>query len=90
MGVFTQSFLQNNQDIQSLVDIILLGRYLSIVRHHADRKTPLDISEINNAVAFDFVTSYIYGVSSGTNLLENASFRRTFLGHHYRERSQGF
>ena len=90
VGVFTQSFLQNNQDIQSLVDIILLGRYMSIVRDHADRKTPLDISEINNAVAFDFVTSYIYGVSSGTNLLENASFRQTFLGHHYKERSQGF
>lgn len=90
MGVFTQSFLQNNQDIQSLVGTILLRRYLPIIRDHADRKTPLDISEINDASAFDFVTSYIYGISFGTNLLENASFRQTFLGHHYKERSQGF
>lgn len=53
-------------------------------------KTPLNIREINDAAAFDFVTSYIFGSLAGTNLLEDGPLRQVFLGQHYKERSQGF
>ena len=87
--ILSQSFLNQSLDVQSLVDIVIFERYIQIIGAHADRKTPLDMRELNDAAAFDFVTSFIFGTSFGTNLLEDALFRQEFLGHHYNERSQG-
>ena len=62
---------------------------MPIIQEFADRGLPLEIGEINDAVAFDFITGFIFGASNSTNLLEDAHFRKTFLTHHYTERSQG-
>ena len=89
-GILSQSFLQCSPDLMALTKMILFSRLLPIIEHCRQTCTPINMAEINDAIAVDLITGFVFGSSVGTNLLQNSQLREDFLTYHRQERSYGF
>ena len=86
----SHSFLQRNSDLIELAKSVTFTRFLPIIDKSAATQDPLNITEINDAVAVDCSPGFVLGSRIGTNLLRNPGFRKDFLTYHHQERSYGF
>ena len=77
--MYSKSFLQNSPDLQRLSEILTLGRFLPIIGSNADQGLELDVFNFNQAVAMDFTTAYLFGVSNSTNFMKNVEYRNHWL-----------
>ena len=85
--IFRRSHLQHSSSVQGATQKILQERLSPLLDKL--QGFPMDMREINDAVAADFVTTFAFG-NRGTNLLQNESTRRLFLLMYYQERSSRF
>ena len=74
----------------ALTRMILSSRLLPIIEHCRQTCTPVNMTEINDAIAVDLITGFVFGSAVGTNLLQNSQLREVFLKYHRQERSYGF
>ena len=88
--ILSQSFLQCNPDLMALTKWILFSRLLPIIEQYRQTRTPVNMTEINDATAVDLITGFVFGSAVGTNLLQNSQLREDFLTYHRQERSYGF
>lgn len=77
--VYSKSYLHSSADFQAISSEILYGRFLPILQRHARTSQPLEILEIFNSTAMDFITAYIFGLHNSTNFLDDEDTRKNWL-----------
>jgi cytochrome P450 len=89
-NVYSKSYLQSSPDYQKLSHTIVVDRLFPLLEDHAVRKEPLNVLELNYTTAMDFITSYQFGISGGSNFLQDIKFRKYFLDLYYSRKSFTF
>ena len=78
-GVYSKSHLQNSKDMHEISKVLVLERFLPILHSSAENETPLDVLELTYALAMDFITAYLFGLSSASDFLRNIDYRKHWL-----------
>ncbi|MCJ1255979.1 hypothetical protein MMC24_003798 [Lignoscripta atroalba] len=78
-NVYSKSYLQSSPDMHSISQMLLFGRLLPLVEDLVLTDTPVDVHELNFAVTMDFINAYIFGLSNGSNFLQDVKIREHWL-----------
>lgn len=78
-NVYSKSFLQSSPHMRVVSDNIIYDRLLPILDRAASSNTPIDIHDVNQALTMDFVSSYLFGLANGSNLLQDEPLRRSMI-----------
>ena len=65
--------------MHTLSRVIVSERFLPILQHSATKCCPIEVHEMNSALAMDFTTAFLFGLSAGTDFLGNVSYRKHWL-----------
>ncbi|CAD6503788.1 BgTH12-05533 [Blumeria graminis f. sp. triticale] len=88
--VYSKSFIQSSSITAKQSQIILFERLLPLLKNAALPEcfpNGIDIHEIWNATAMDFITAYIFGLRNSSNFLENEAVRKRWF-HLYNSRKK--
>ena len=78
-NVYSKSYLQSSKDMQKISQVLVYTRLLPILDDLATRGESTDVYGLNFAMAMDFITAYIFGVSNGSNFLWEMEIREHWL-----------
>ena len=83
--VYSKSVLQSSPPLERQAEIILYDRLLPFLSSPAaaDKKSGIDVLEIWNSTALDFITAYQFGLKNGSNFLRDVEYRRHWLHLYY-------
>ena len=74
-NVYSKSLLQTSPDMGKLSHSIIHDRLLPVVRSVAAKRSPLDVFDFSQAIAMDFISAYLFGLSNGTDFMTNIDYR---------------
>jgi hypothetical protein len=77
--IYSKSYLQSSEDMQALSTEIIHDRLLPIFQSKGASGKPVEIFDLWNGTAMDFITAYIFGLRSSTNFLEETSKRQHWM-----------
>lgn len=78
-NIYSKSFLQTSPHLALISRAVMFQRLLPILFQSSQEASEVEIHDLNNAVTMDFVTAYIFGLSSATNFLQDIPTRRKWL-----------
>ncbi|CAG7923832.1 unnamed protein product [Penicillium olsonii] len=78
-NIYSKSTLQTSPHLGIVSNAVIFDRLLPILDKAASTAAPLDVHDLNQGLTMDFVSSYLFGLQNGTNLLQNDSFRKHWL-----------
>lgn len=78
-NIYSKSFLQSSSQLAAASRKILLCRFFPILERHIERNEATEVHELNNALTMDLVTAYVFGLSAGTNFLEDMATRNRWF-----------
>lgn len=78
-NLYSKSFLQNNQDLLRISHHLIFDRFLPIVDSVAKNDAETNIFDFTQAVGMDFTSSYLFGLSNGTNFMHDIEYRHYWL-----------
>ena len=78
-NIYSKSYLQTSEDMQSISQAILSRRLLPSLDSFAQSQVSIDVLEWNLAIFMDFVTAYLFGLGNGSNFLKDIKYRRHWL-----------
>ena len=79
-NVYSKSYLQSSQDLQTLSDRLIFEHFLPMmqqVEEHAGGE--LDVLDFMQGVGMDLTSAYLFGSSNGTNFMHDADYRRHWI-----------
>ena len=74
-SLYSKSFLQTSPDMEKLSRSIIYDKLLPTVRSVAGKGSHLDVFDFSQAIAMDFISAYLFGLSNGTDFMNNADYR---------------
>ncbi|OJJ48141.1 hypothetical protein ASPZODRAFT_157934 [Penicilliopsis zonata CBS 506.65] len=77
--VYSKSFIQGSPALKQQSTQILHDRLLPILQQAAGTGEALDVHDLLLASAMDFVTAFLFGLSSSSNLVEDRTRRQAIL-----------
>ena len=78
--VYSKSYLQSSQDLQTLSDRLIFDRFLPIMQRVAEHgRGELDVLSFFQAVGMDLTSAYLFGLSNGTDFMHDADYRHHWL-----------
>ena len=89
-NVYSKSYLQSSHELHSISDNIIYKRYLPTLDALVKEKTAVDVHELNFAVTMDSINAYIFGLSNGSNFIQDVKTRRYVLHEYMCRRPYGF
>lgn len=89
-NVYSKSYLQSSKDAHAITRAILFDRLLPVLEINAAEGAAFDVHELNYATTMDFVSSYVFGLDSGSNFIQDIEMRRKYLGWHFKRSEHGF
>lgn len=78
-NIYSKSTLQTSPHLRIVSNAVIFDRLLPILAEAASSGTPLEVHDLNQGLTMDFVSSYLFGLQNGTNMLQNESFRKDWL-----------
>ncbi|TKA34146.1 hypothetical protein B0A50_00126 [Salinomyces thailandicus] len=78
-NVYAKSTLQNSQTLKAISHALLDERVLPRLRHSSERGEPVDFYYIFAALTHDFVSSYVFGLSNGSDFLRQPEQSKKFF-----------
>lgn len=78
-NIYSKSFLQSSPHLKLISKTIIFERLLPILLGAATSKTDIDVHDLNQGLTMDFVSAYLFGLTNGTNFLQDQEFRRKML-----------
>ncbi|KAI9856063.1 MAG: hypothetical protein M1813_009283 [Trichoglossum hirsutum] len=81
-NVYAKSSLFNSQELESMTRRILLGRLLPVLQANASARQPTEMLELSYCLCLDLISCFLFGLSSGSNFLENGHSLRPWLEHY--------
>ena len=89
-NVYSKSYLQSSHELHSISDHIIYKRYLPALDTLAKDRTAVNVHELNFAVTMDAINAYIFGLSNGSNFIQDVKTRRYILHEYMCRRPYGF
>lgn len=81
-NIYSKSFLQSSVNMKVISRTILYDRLFPIVEDAAQAGKAVNIHELNQAAAMDFMSAYLFGLQNATNFLQDEPTRK-YLLHNY-------
>lgn len=78
-NVYSKTYIQSSPDVRRISQTIILDRLLPLLDDAASHDKPVEILELNSSLAMDFIMSFIFGLSNGTNFVQDVEFRQYWL-----------
>ena len=78
-NVYSKSYLQNSMDLQKVSDRLMFDRFLPIIHRIHEHGGDLDVLDFMQGVGMDFTSAYLFGLSNGTDFINNSVYRRHWL-----------
>ena len=78
-SIYTKSYLQKSEDMQTLSKVIVSDRFLPILEDSAIKGSSIEVHEMNTALAMDLTAAYLFSLRAGTDFLRNVSYRKHWL-----------
>ena len=79
-NVYSKSYLQSSQDLQILSDRLIFNRFLPIMQQVEERAGgKLDVLDFMQGVGMDLTSAYLFGLSNGTDFINDADYRHHWL-----------
>lgn len=78
-NIYSKSYLQTSPHLGKVSQVMIGERLLPLLQKAAESNSPLDVYDLNNAFTMDFVSGYIFGLRTGSNLTQDLPRRRHFL-----------
>jgi hypothetical protein len=79
-GVYTKTFIQNSPHLAAVTRTIIDGRLLPLMTEMARKGETFCMLRLSWAASFDLITSFIFGLEAGTNLLADLAEVETIAG----------
>ncbi|KAL8791110.1 MAG: hypothetical protein Q9195_006054 [Heterodermia aff. obscurata] len=74
-NLYSKSLLQTSPDMDKLSHCIIYDKLLPILRSRAGPGSQLDVFDFNQAIGMDFISAYLFGLSHGTDFMNNVDYR---------------
>ena len=78
-NIYSKSFIQRSPHVSTVMSILLFQRYMPIVSDSACQGTTFNLLNLNFAYGQDFINAFFFGISRGTNLIQNIDARNRWL-----------
>ena len=88
-SVYAKSSVQENLPLLQIVHA-LYTRLIPQISESANTGTPIDVFGLNVAYGVDFVNAFTFGLSSGTNFLQDSKARNHWLRHYVKSRPSNY
>lgn len=76
-AVYARSFVQSSPHVHAILDAVVLQRLLPLLfQAAATEQGSVDILPVLQSYALDFMSSFMFGLSGGTNFLQDKCARR--------------
>ena len=89
-NVYSKSFMQSSEEAREMTRLILFDRMLPAINVHAASGSSLEVFEFNYAVTMEFINSYLFGVSSEIDFIQDVEMRKRFLDWYYKRSEHEF
>ena len=84
-NVYSKSYLQSSKALQTISDVLMYDRFLPIMNRVDEDGGELDVLDFMQAVGMDFTSAYLFGLSQGTDFMNDVGYR-----HHWLEEYKNF
>ncbi|KAL4941523.1 hypothetical protein BDV06DRAFT_179623 [Aspergillus oleicola] len=78
-NIYSKSYLQSSPHLKLISETVVLGRLLPILEKAATSGSNIDAHDLNQGLTMDFVSAYLFGLTNGTNFLQNDEYRCEML-----------
>lgn len=78
-NVYSKSYLQSSKDLQTVSDILMYDRFFPILNRVDEHGGELDVLDFMQAVGMDFTSAYLFGLSNGTDFMNDVHYRHRWL-----------
>ncbi|KAL8937316.1 MAG: hypothetical protein Q9216_004488 [Gyalolechia sp. 2 TL-2023] len=89
-NIYSKTYLQSSEDVRNITRTILFDRLLPVLDNSAAEGSTLEVLELNYATTMDFVSSYVFGLASGSNFIQDVEMRRKYLSWHFKRSEHSF
>lgn len=79
-NIYSKSYLQKSATLAEVTRTILFDRFLPRLDTYAKEGRDVEIYSDLYAITMDMVTNYQFGLASGSNFIQDVSFREKYLG----------
>ena len=86
-NVYSKSYLQSSPEVHGISHSLIRKRLLPQLNTFAEIERSVDVLELNHAIAMDFICAYLFGLSNGTNFIQDAKYRKHWLDQYQRRKS---
>lgn len=78
-NIYSKSFLQTSPGLKAISKDMVFKRFLPLMYDAAKTDSPVDVNSMSNAFTMDFITAYLYGLPSATNLTQDIQAREWWM-----------
>ena len=79
-NVYSKSYLQSSQDLQTLSERLIFDGFLPIMKRVEEQSGgELDVLDFMQGVGMDLTSAYLFGSANGTDFMNDADYRRHWL-----------
>ena len=78
-SIYAKSFIQESRHVKAIISNIVQMRLLPLIWTAAEGHTPIDILSVNFAYGLDVVSAFVFGLSRGTNFVQDLERRQKWL-----------
>ncbi|PTU23270.1 hypothetical protein P175DRAFT_0475367 [Aspergillus ochraceoroseus IBT 24754] len=78
-NIYSKSFLQSSPHMRLISETVIFDRFLPILEEASSSHKELDVHDLNQGLTMDFVSGYLFGLTNGTNFLQDEEYRRKML-----------
>jgi hypothetical protein len=81
-NVYSKSYIASSPQVATNSLTLFSKRFLPLLDNYSKTSEPVDVVDLNNAMAMDFMTAFQFGLCSSTNFTQDLAARREIM-HHY-------
>jgi hypothetical protein len=89
-NAYSKSYVLSSPTVREATKVLLYERLLPIYQKHALTDTPLEVLDLNYGYAMDGFVTYQFGLTLGTNFIQDAEKRRWYLHRFFDRRPKQF
>ncbi|EGE06277.1 cytochrome P450 monooxygenase [Trichophyton equinum CBS 127.97] len=78
-NIYSKSYLQASPQLKAVTEAILFDRLFPVLEGYAKSESSVEVHELNNAIALDFITAYIFGLPAASNFIQNPLPRKEWF-----------
>lgn len=87
-NLYSKSYLQSSEDLQTVSNDVVLKRFLPIMKSVADNGFEMDVLDFLQAVGMDFTSAYLFGLSNGTDFMNDVKYRQYWINDYQKFKTQ--